>query len=126
MFISVLQFAHVLSFPHVWLFSCYVLLAPLVEHSLITHRPLVAPSPVSSGQIECLFTPCHTAGHICYVVRGQVGRPPAVFTGQTPGWEDVEEDWKVLVIKLFAELGRVKTIGCDFWFSHYLWFARFR
>ncbi len=31
--------------------------------------------------VKCLFTPCHTSGHICYYVTGQEGEPPAVFTG---------------------------------------------
>jgi hydroxyacylglutathione hydrolase len=30
--------------------------------------------------VECLFTPCHTTGHICYYVNAQ-GEAPAVFTG---------------------------------------------
>lgn len=30
--------------------------------------------------VECLSTPCHTGGHICYVVSNP-GQPPAVFTG---------------------------------------------
>ncbi|XP_063915998.1 hydroxyacylglutathione hydrolase, mitochondrial isoform X2 [Zophobas morio] len=32
--------------------------------------------------VECLFTPCHTTGHICYYVNAG-GQPPAVFTGDT-------------------------------------------
>lgn len=32
--------------------------------------------------VECLFTPCHTKGHICYVVKPP-GQPQAVFTGDT-------------------------------------------
>ncbi|KAF6035787.1 HAGH [Bugula neritina] len=37
---------------------------------------------VGSLQIECLFTPCHTTGHICYYVE-DVDNDPAVFTGDT-------------------------------------------
>lgn len=33
--------------------------------------------------IECLFTPCHTSGHICYYVTERGGSNPAVFTGDT-------------------------------------------
>ena len=33
--------------------------------------------------ITALHTPCHTVGHICYVVTGDPDRPPAVFTGDT-------------------------------------------
>ncbi|XP_044272466.1 hydroxyacylglutathione hydrolase, mitochondrial [Tribolium madens] len=32
--------------------------------------------------VECLSTPCHTTGHICYYVNA-AGEPPAVFTGDT-------------------------------------------
>uniref|UniRef100_A0A069DYH6 hydroxyacylglutathione hydrolase n=1 Tax=Panstrongylus megistus TaxID=65343 RepID=A0A069DYH6_9HEMI len=32
--------------------------------------------------VECLSTPCHTGGHICYVVSNP-GQSPAVFTGDT-------------------------------------------
>ncbi|KAJ7386289.1 hypothetical protein OS493_010695 [Desmophyllum pertusum] len=35
---------------------------------------------VGNLDVQCLFTPCHTSGHICYVVSGQ---PSAVFTGDT-------------------------------------------
>lgn len=30
--------------------------------------------------VECLFTPCHTTGHICYYVTAP-GELPVVFTG---------------------------------------------
>ncbi|ESO99220.1 hypothetical protein LOTGIDRAFT_173766 [Lottia gigantea] len=30
--------------------------------------------------IECLFTPCHTSGHICYFVNNKEKTQPAVFT----------------------------------------------
>ncbi|XP_018570449.1 hydroxyacylglutathione hydrolase, mitochondrial isoform X2 [Anoplophora glabripennis] len=32
--------------------------------------------------VECLYTPCHTTGHICYYLTAP-GQPPAVFTGDT-------------------------------------------
>lgn len=31
--------------------------------------------------VECLYTPCHTTGHICYYLTAP-GQPPAVFTGE--------------------------------------------
>nr|CAB3251763.1 hydroxyacylglutathione hydrolase, mitochondrial-like [Phallusia mammillata] len=31
--------------------------------------------------VQCLSTPCHTSGHICYFVEG--GETPVVFTGDT-------------------------------------------
>lgn len=35
--------------------------------------------------VKCLFTPCHTSGHICYFVSDPAGGDgdPAVFTGDT-------------------------------------------
>ena len=38
---------------------------------------------VGSLKVDCLFTPCHTSGHICYHVTGDDGKPGAVFTGDT-------------------------------------------
>lgn len=37
---------------------------------------------VGSLNVKCLFTPCHTSGHICYFVTSEnSSEPPAVFTG---------------------------------------------
>ncbi|KAJ8253933.1 hypothetical protein COCON_G00205450 [Conger conger] len=39
---------------------------------------------VGSLNVKCLFTPCHTTGHICYfVTKDKSSEPPAVFTGDT-------------------------------------------
>ncbi|XP_027222325.2 hydroxyacylglutathione hydrolase, mitochondrial isoform X3 [Penaeus vannamei] len=39
---------------------------------------------VGSLNIECLFTPCHTQGHICYNVTVEdASQKPVVFTGDT-------------------------------------------
>ncbi|PVD31105.1 hypothetical protein C0Q70_10383 [Pomacea canaliculata] len=38
---------------------------------------------IGSLDVECLFTPCHTSGHICYLVKDSSGTQPAVFTGDT-------------------------------------------
>jgi len=39
---------------------------------------------IGSLNVKCLFTPCHTSGHICYFVKSKDGgQPPAVFTGDT-------------------------------------------
>ncbi|KAL2101112.1 hypothetical protein ACEWY4_002873 [Coilia grayii] len=39
---------------------------------------------VGSLNVTCLFTPCHTTGHICYfVTKDNSSEPPAVFTGDT-------------------------------------------
>ncbi|XP_031562767.1 hydroxyacylglutathione hydrolase, mitochondrial-like [Actinia tenebrosa] len=38
---------------------------------------------VGTLHVKCLFTPCHTSGHICYLVSGVEDKPSAVFTGDT-------------------------------------------
>uniref|UniRef100_A0A8D0GJ79 Hydroxyacylglutathione hydrolase, mitochondrial n=1 Tax=Sphenodon punctatus TaxID=8508 RepID=A0A8D0GJ79_SPHPU len=39
---------------------------------------------VGSLHVKCLYTPCHTSGHICYyVTKPSSSEPPAVFTGDT-------------------------------------------
>uniref|UniRef100_A0AAY4BJ58 Hydroxyacylglutathione hydrolase, mitochondrial n=1 Tax=Denticeps clupeoides TaxID=299321 RepID=A0AAY4BJ58_9TELE len=39
---------------------------------------------VGSLNVKCLFTPCHTTGHICYfVTKNSSSEPPIVFTGDT-------------------------------------------
>lgn len=38
---------------------------------------------IGSLNVRCLFTPCHTSGHICYLVTGESGEEPSVFTGDT-------------------------------------------
>ncbi|XP_038676850.1 hydroxyacylglutathione hydrolase, mitochondrial isoform X1 [Scyliorhinus canicula] len=39
---------------------------------------------VGSLNVRCLFTPCHTSGHICYfVTKENSSEAPAVFTGDT-------------------------------------------
>lgn len=38
---------------------------------------------VGGLRINCLLTPCHTRGHICYFVEDESESSPAVFTGDT-------------------------------------------
>lgn len=38
---------------------------------------------IGSLNVRCMFTPCHTSGHICYFVTGPSASEPAVFTGDT-------------------------------------------
>ena len=33
--------------------------------------------------MKCLFTPCHTTGHICYYITSEGEEDKAVFTGDT-------------------------------------------
>jgi len=47
----------------------------------VTHGDTLA---VGQLNIECLFTPCHTKGHICYfVTSNEPNVDPLVFTGDT-------------------------------------------
>lgn len=38
---------------------------------------------IGNLSVKCLFTPCHTTGHICYFVEGSDDNDKAVFTGDT-------------------------------------------
>ncbi|XP_033762239.1 hydroxyacylglutathione hydrolase, mitochondrial-like isoform X2 [Pecten maximus] len=38
---------------------------------------------VGNLNVRCLYTPCHTTGHICYFVTKDGGKEPVVFTGDT-------------------------------------------
>lgn len=38
---------------------------------------------IGNLSVKCLFTPCHTSGHICYFVEGSDDGDKAVFTGDT-------------------------------------------
>lgn len=38
---------------------------------------------IGNLNVRCLFTPCHTSGHICYYITGPSGEEPSVFTGDT-------------------------------------------
>lgn len=35
---------------------------------------------IGDTKVECIFTPCHTSGHICYLVKTPC-QDPVVFTG---------------------------------------------
>lgn len=51
----------------------------------VTHGDTLS---VGNLKIECLFTPCHTQGHICYHVTdtGKPTQQTAVFTGNKTGF----------------------------------------
>ena len=38
---------------------------------------------LGSTNIRVLFTPCHTAGHVCYLATCPGGSPQSLFTGDT-------------------------------------------
>lgn len=48
--------------------------------------------------VQCLFTPCHTSGHICYYLTA-AGQEPAVFTGK---YTDMNRVTLKLVGKVFV------------------------
>jgi len=57
---------------------------------------------IGSLDVTCLFTPCHTSGHICYYVKdsvdtgsGEVARSPVVFTGM------YHSSWFILFVIFF-------------------------
>jgi len=53
---------------------------PALSHKM-AHGDVIK---VGNLTIQCLFTPCHTTGHICYYVNSDSkGSPPAVFTVDT-------------------------------------------
>ncbi|XP_011301371.1 hydroxyacylglutathione hydrolase, mitochondrial isoform X2 [Fopius arisanus] len=49
-------------------------------HKIVGHGDSLE---IGSLKVKCLATPCHTTGHICYVVNAQDDEPPSVFTGDT-------------------------------------------
>ncbi|XP_043261796.1 hydroxyacylglutathione hydrolase, mitochondrial isoform X4 [Colletes gigas] len=69
-------------------------------------------------KVQCLGTPCHTRGHICYYITGNQD-PPAVFTGDTlfaggcgrffEG--DAEQMYKAL-IKILGSLPNETKVYC--------------
>jgi hydroxyacylglutathione hydrolase len=38
---------------------------------------------IGNLKVRCIFTPCHTTGHICYYVQSSAGDQKMVFTGDT-------------------------------------------
>ena len=81
---------------------------------------------IGSLKVECLFTPCHTSGHICYHVTGDEGHPGAVFTGDTlflagcgRFFEGTPKEMHAALIEILSELPpetvRAKTIWILFY-----------
>ena len=55
---------------------------------------------IGSLGVKCLFTPCHTTGHICYYVTSKTesgAESKAVFTG-----ESTLTSWLISVTELLA------------------------
>lgn len=49
--------------------------------------------------VECLYTPCHTTGHVCYYLSAP-GQTPAVFTGTNLTFDTLLSKFIVLYIEL--------------------------
>lgn len=63
-----------------------------VREAFREHMPVCGLFKVGSLHVKCLWTPCHTSGHICYLVsKPNSSEPPAVFTGEFSGGQAAEE-----------------------------------
>lgn len=52
------------------------------ERDIVSDLVLCLFSQFNSINVRCLFTPCHTSGHMCYFVwEDECTDAPAVFTG---------------------------------------------
>eukprot|EP00112_Aurelia_sp_Birch-Aquarium-sp1_P017953 Seg4218.4 transcript_id=Seg4218.4/GoldUCD/mRNA.D3Y31 product="Hydroxyacylglutathione hydrolase mitochondrial" protein_id=Seg4218.4/GoldUCD/D3Y31 len=74
---------------------------------------------VGSFNISCLFTPCHTTGHICYYIDGDGQLPPSVFTGDTlfvsgcgRFFEGTAEQMHHALMEVLATLPPSTTVYC--------------
>jgi len=74
---------------------------------------------IGSLDVKCLFTPCHTTGHICYFVTGPSGTQPAVFTGDTlfiggcgKFFEGTGQDMYRALIEILSELPPETKVYC--------------
>ncbi|XP_076169568.1 hydroxyacylglutathione hydrolase, mitochondrial-like isoform X2 [Ptiloglossa arizonensis] len=69
-------------------------------------------------KVQCLATPCHTTGHICYYITGDQD-PPAVFTGDTlfaggcgRFFEGTAEQMYQALIKILGSLPNETKVYC--------------
>ncbi|XP_056389428.1 hydroxyacylglutathione hydrolase, mitochondrial isoform X2 [Hyla sarda] len=75
---------------------------------------------VGSLHVKCLFTPCHTSGHICYyVTKPNSSEPPAVFTGDTlfvagcgKFFEGTAEEMYKALIEILGKLPSETRVYC--------------
>lgn len=79
---------------------------------------------VGNIHIKCLFTPCHTSGHICYYVTVDADKPPAVFTGDTlflsgcgRFFEGTQEQMYHALIEVLAQLPPTTLVYCGHEYS---------
>ncbi|OWF49053.1 Hydroxyacylglutathione hydrolase, mitochondrial [Mizuhopecten yessoensis] len=79
---------------------------------------------VGKLNVRCLFTPCHTTGHICYFVTGDKGEDPAVFTGDTlfvagcgRFFEGTPDQMKKALIDTLANLPAQTKVYCGHEYS---------
>jgi hydroxyacylglutathione hydrolase len=78
---------------------------------------------IGSLNVRCLFTPCHTTGHICYFVESNDDKKLAVFTGDTlfiagcgRFFEGTAEQMYNALVKVLASLPK-NTVNNIFFFS---------
>lgn len=69
-------------------------------------------------KVQCLATPCHTSGHICYYITGDQG-PPSVFTGDTlfaggcgRFFEGTAEQMYKALVKILGSLPNETKVYC--------------
>jgi len=74
---------------------------------------------VGKINIKCLFTPCHTSGHICYFIEGSESLPPSVFTGDTlfvagcgRFFEGTAEQMYHALVEVLGRLPPTTTVYC--------------
>ena len=55
---------------------------------------------IGNLDVKCLYTPCHTSGHICYYVtsKGDSENDKAVFTGKSNLSACGAQEWKFYII----------------------------
>ncbi|XP_028406745.1 hydroxyacylglutathione hydrolase, mitochondrial-like [Dendronephthya gigantea] len=79
---------------------------------------------IGNLHIKCLFTPCHTAGHICYYVTADVDKPGAVFTGDTlflsgcgKFFEGTQQQMYQALIEILGKLPPATSVYCGHEYS---------
>ncbi|KAL3832036.1 hypothetical protein ACJMK2_023716 [Sinanodonta woodiana] len=83
---------------------------------IVTHGDKIQIGKLS---IQCLFTPCHTLGHICYFVEAEGGEQPAVFTGDTlfiggcgRFFEGTPDQMYIALVEILAKLPGNTRVYC--------------
>ncbi|CAB3982531.1 hydroxyacylglutathione hydrolase, mitochondrial isoform X1 [Paramuricea clavata] len=79
---------------------------------------------IGNLDVKCLFTPCHTSGHICYYITADVDKPGAVFTGDTlflsgcgKFFEGTQEQMYQALIEILGKLPAATSVYCGHEYS---------